>query len=71
MYFHRLGKHGDVGRLGDFGPESGLFHPFSFLFLFTFLISNPNHTMFSFEISNLCTRENKLHMMHNFHLVFI
>jgi hypothetical protein len=39
-----------TGRTGEFGPASGLFHPFSFLFLFlfSFLISNPIQTMFNF-----------------------
>jgi hypothetical protein len=39
---------GRLGWLGEFGPASGLFHPFSFLFLFLFLISNPIQTMFKF-----------------------
>jgi hypothetical protein len=39
---------GRSGLTGEFGPESGSFHPFSFLFLFPFLISNPNQTMFKF-----------------------
>jgi hypothetical protein len=44
------GGCGRLGGLGEFGPASGLFHPFSFLFLFlfSFLISNPIQTMFNF-----------------------
>jgi hypothetical protein len=59
-----------VGRHRKLGPVTGLFHPFSFLFLFFSSLFQIQITPCLNSRSQIYAQE-KLHLIHNFYIVFI